>query len=89
MVIFCRKRSDELAVQPTTSTPILISNLNWSADEDKTYLVNSAMAAHDIGASRHSHTPVANSNRTCDTCIRRYKINVAYSKTFKGFTTNS
>ena len=54
MVLFCRKRSDELPVLPTTSTPIAISHLNWSADEDKTYLVNSATAVCDIGNVTHT-----------------------------------
>ena len=69
MVVFCRSRSDVLPVLPTTSTPVLISNLNWSADEDKTYLVNSATTVCDVGASHYSHAHVANNSSTCITCI--------------------
>ena len=42
--MFRRKPNDEL---PTT--PISISHLNWSADEDKTFLVNSATAMYNPG----------------------------------------
>ena len=43
LLYFYRKPSDELPTLPVTPMPI--SHLNWSADEDKTFLVNNATAA--------------------------------------------
>lgn len=47
VVVFHRKQGDELATPPVN--PTSIHRLDWSADEDKTYLVNSLTDVYDTG----------------------------------------
>ena len=46
-VVLCRNQSGGLPVQPTTFNSVC--HFDWSADEDKTYLVKSATPVCDMG----------------------------------------